>query len=130
MHMDWNRASLRICSRLDEVHATVQGSIRQRLGCNLHLLSLTNLRQLFLVDIGLDPYLIEICDREQCVARIHILPLRHLAIDNGSRGIDGDVRNSTFFRRVRLLATDTPKFKLVLACFDKRIGLRTRGGIV
>jgi hypothetical protein len=93
---------------------------------------LTNLRQLLLVDIRLDPHLIEIRDREQCVARVHILSLRHLAIDNRSRGvgINRDVRNAILLRRIRLLAADSPKLQLVLARLYQRVGLRMRKRIV
>ncbi len=84
MHMNWNRARLRIGGRLDKVHMSVQSLIGQRLGSDLNFLSLTNLGQLLLVYIGLDPYLVQIRNCEQRVARVHILPLRHLAIDNCS----------------------------------------------
>jgi len=95
-------------------------------------LPLANLRQLLFVDIRLDPHLIEIRNRQQRVARVHILALCHLAIDNRSRsvGINRDVRHTVFFRRIRLFAVDPPKLQLVLTRLYHRIGLHARAGIV
>jgi hypothetical protein len=55
MHMDRNRARLRIGGWLDEIHMTMQNFIGQRLGSNLNILSLANLRELLLIDIRFDP---------------------------------------------------------------------------
>ena len=85
MHMHGNGARLLIGRGLNKIHMAMQSLIGHRLRGNIHLLPLANLRQLLFVHIGLDPDLVEIGNREQRVTRIHILPLRHLAIDDCCR---------------------------------------------
>ena len=118
MHMHGDGARLRTGLRLDEVHMPVQRAVGQRLRGDLHLLPATNLRQLVLIDIRLDPHLAEIGDRKQRVARVDVLPLRHLALHHASRrgGIERSVRNAARLRRVDLLFAHPPKLQLALAC--------------
>ena len=64
MHMHGNGARLGVCLRLDEVDMPVQRAVGQRLGSDLHFLPAADLRQLILIDVGLDPDLAEVGDRE------------------------------------------------------------------
>ena len=72
VHMDWNRARLRIGGRLDKVDTAVDGLVGHRLCCDVNFLTLLNLRQLLLIDIGLDPDLAEIGNSKQRVACVDV----------------------------------------------------------
>ena len=110
----------------------MDGLVGHRLCCDVNFLTLLNLRQLLLIDIGLDPDLAEIGNSKQRVACVDVLPLCHLAIDDRPRGIcvDGHVRDAIFSGRFNLFRGNTPKLQLVLACLHQRIGLRARKRIV
>ncbi len=85
MHMHRDSARLRVGSWLDEVHMPVQRAVGQRLAGDRHLLPASDLRQLVLVDISLDPHLAQVGDGEQRVARVDVLSLRYLAIHHAAR---------------------------------------------
>ena len=110
----------------------MKGAVGQRFRRKVHLLPRVNLRQLLLVDIGFDPNLAEIGNREERIARVDVLPLCHLAIYDRSRDIcvDGHVGHALGFRRADLISGDAPKLQLALACLDKRIRLLARSCVV
>jgi len=91
-----------------------------------------NLRQLLLVDIGFDPHLTEVGNGEECVARVDVLPLRHLALDHaaGRGGIQRCVRNAVRRRRSNLFFTNAPKLQFALACVDQCVCLGAYARIV
>ena len=102
--MHGHSACLRVRRWFNKIHAAVQSAVGQRLGGDVHRLTLANLRQLLLVNISLDPYLAQIGNGEERIARVHILALRHLAIDycSGGIGVNRYVRHGAGSRRVNL----------------------------
>ena len=110
----------------------VQRAVREGLSSDLDLLAGADLRQLVLVDVGLDPHGAEIGHREEGVAGIDILALGDLAVDDaaGSGSVEGDVRYAGGFRFIDLLFADAPEFKFALAGGDQRVGLSAGAWIV